>query len=364
MLSLAENRVSGAAVQVQVVCLDVSLCRMDGGGKRVHAFLGALENEGCTVDLVGVGPQGTDGIENVVSSPLHILKRRLFPIMFRGRVETELSSLSGHSPALSLVSSANRWTLRSYPCWLDFPDLWSNIARTHARTVDHISASFNLAQARLWSNREAAEYVQADVVSVASWSDCAQLGENAVWLPTPVASSRDLVRRRPLPSPDARVTYGMIANFDYPPNRDAYKRLIREWLPILLSNASRIVVAGFGSESLPRVANVDIIGQVDTVARFYDLVDVVIAPIERGGGMKVKVVEAMMYGVPVVATEHATEGLPRAIADECVKWGSLRSGLRDPRENPAVVSELANFTFDSFQEKFSALWQQRMVKCG
>ena len=137
----------------------------------------------------------------------------------------------------------------------------------------------------------------------------------------------------------------MIANFDYPPNRDAYQRLIREWLPRLLPSASRIVVAGFVSGSLRRAMNVDIIGPVEKVAAaFYDRVDVVVAPIERGGGMRSEVVEAMMHGVPVVATEHAMDGLPHAIAEECIKWGSCSSGLRDPRENPAVVNALENFT--------------------
>ena len=357
-----QNKVNQAAVTVRVVCLDVSLRRMDGGGKRVHAFLRALENEGCALDVVGVGPEGTGGIENAVSAALHRLKRRFFPIHFRGRIEAKLSGVNGRSPTMSLVPSANRWALRSNPNWLDFPDLSSNIARNHARTVDRVSAAFNVAQARLWSKREVSEYDQADVVSVASWSDSLQMGNKAVWLPTPVAESGELVRRRSAPSGrQAGVVYGMIANFDYPPNRDAYERLIREWLPLLLPSANRIVVAGFGSESLRPGMNVDILGPVENVATFYDRVDVVVAPIERGGGMKVKVVEAMMHGRPVVATEHAMDGLPQAIAEECIKWGRLSSGSRDPRENPAVVNALENFTFESFQTKFSSLWRQRIV---
>ena len=332
---------------------------MDGGGKRVHAFLRALENEGCALDVVAVGPEGSGDIENASSAALHRLKRHFFPINFRGPIEAKLSGVDGRSPTMSLVPSANRWALRSNPNWLDFPDLPSNIARNHARTVDRVSAAFNVAQARLWSKREVSEYDQADVVSVASWSDSLQMGNRAVWLPTPVAESGERVRRRGAPSASqAGVVYGMIANFDYPPNRDAYERLIQEWLPLLLLSASRIVVAGFGSESLPRDMNVDILGPVDNVATFYDRVDVVLAPIERGGGMKVKVVEAMMHGRPVVATEHAMDGLPQAIAEECIKWGCLSSGSRDPRENPAVVNALENFTFESFQTKFSSLWRQ------
>jgi hypothetical protein len=244
---------------------------------------------------------------------------------------------------------------------VDFFDLYSGIARNQARTVDPCSAWVNVAQARVWAKREHAAYAEANVVSAASWSDSLRLGDRAVWLPTPVADRRTLDGRRSTRSTQVgQVVYGMIANFHYPPNVDAYRRLTRDWLNSLLPNASRIVVAGFGSETLPRVPNVDILGAVSTVDEFYDLVDVVVVPIERGGGMKVKVVEAMMHGVPVLATEHALAGLPDAIADEAAKWGQSSPHRRDPRENPAVAHALAEFTAGSFQQKFSALWKSRM----
>jgi glycosyltransferase involved in cell wall biosynthesis len=337
---------------------------MDGGGRRVRAFLNALEDARCDVNVVGVGPKGVEGVEMVVSSPVHRLKRRLLPIALRGPVEAELSLLSGCGPTMSLIPSANRWSLRDGPTWLDFPDRWSAIARNHARTVDRMSAVFNLTQARLWSRREAIEYCRADVVSAASWSDRIALGRKAVWLPTPVVHAGDLVKPRLVPSSDERLTYGMLANFDYPPNKEAYHRLVGEWLPALLPTARRVVVAGFGSEQLPRVPDVDIIGTIDEVEEFYDRVDVVVAPIERGGGMKVKVVEAMVHGVPVLATEHATEGLPEAIADECIRWGYLPSGRRDPRDDPKVMRALHSFTFESFQNEFRAQWLQRMANHG
>jgi glycosyltransferase involved in cell wall biosynthesis len=114
--------------------------------------------------------------------------------------------------------------------------------------------------------------------------------------------------------------------------------------------------------------NVDIIGPVDQVASFYDRIDVAVAPVERGGGMKVKVVEAMMHGVPVVATEHAKDGLPDALRAEIIDLESVSGGLRnrastlrDPRENPAVALALESFTFRSFQGTVNNLWQERMV---
>jgi glycosyltransferase involved in cell wall biosynthesis len=328
---------------------------------RVDAFLKALEREGCEVDIIRLGPRGSDAVDEVIADPVHRLKRRLLPVPLRGRIQAQLPSGQNSGCAISLIPGAHRWALRNRPAWLDFFDLYSGIAHNQARTVDPCSALVNKAQARVWAKREQAESAEANVVSAASWSDSLRLGERAVWLPTPVTEQRTLRARRSKRSNQAgQVVYGMIANFHYPPNVDAYRRLVREWLNPLLPTASRIIVAGFASETLPRVPNVDVLGAVRSVEEFYDSVDVVVVPIERGGGMKVKVVEAMTYGVPVLATEHALAGLPEAIADEAVKWGQSVLHKRDPRENPAVANALEDFTAGSFQQKFSALWRSRM----
>jgi len=340
-----------------VVALRVSLGKMDGGGKRVAAFRRALDNVGG-VRVVAVGPQSPEGDARVLRSPIHRMKRRLLPVPLRGPVERTLGKPPTVGPTLSLVPSAHDWSLRCGPTWLDFADLWSDIARNHARTVDPISASFNRVQARVWARREATEACGSDVASVASWADRARLGGDAVWLPTPVADRFNAERR---PTAPAVPTCGMLANFDYPPNRDAYRRLVTEWLPLLSQTFERIVVAGFGSDGLPRSPHIDILGPIPSVASFYENVDAVLAPMERGGGMKVKVVEAMMHGLPVIATDHATEGLPPAIAAGCNSLrGHWRLG-RDPREDAPIVEELQHFTFDSFLRQFKTHWFDRMV---
>jgi Glycosyl transferases group 1 len=341
---------------ITMVALRISLGKMDGGGRRVAAFRRALEGVG-SVRVVAVGPKGPEGDARALHSPLHRAKRRLLPVPLRGPVERTLGRPPCVGPTLSLVPSANNWSLQCEPSWLDFADLWSDIARNQARTVDPISASFNRAHAKLWASRESAEGREADVTSVASWADRHRLGGNAVWLPTPVADRFNAARRTP---PDGPRTCGMIANFEYPPNRDAYQRLVTEWLPLLRPTFDRIIVAGFGSDALPRSPHVDILGPVSSVEPFYRNVDAVVAPMERGGGMKVKVVEAMMHGVPVIATGHSTEGLPPAISAACTDLrGPWRLG-HDPRDRDAVADELQHFTFESFARQFHTLWSERM----
>jgi glycosyltransferase involved in cell wall biosynthesis len=352
-----ESETAISADLITAVALRVSLGKMDGGGKRVAAFRRALDYIGG-VRVVAVGPTGPDGDARVLRSPIHRAKRRLLPVPLRKPVERTLGTPPDTGPTLSLVPSAHDWSLRAGPTWLDFADLWSDIARNHARTVDPVSATFNRAQARIWAAREAKEAGASNVASVASWADRERLGGDTVWLPTPVSDRFNTARRTS--APESR-TCGMLANFDYPPNRDAYRRLVTEWLPVLTQTFERVVVAGFGSDGLPRSPQVDILGPVSSVASFYQNVDAVLAPLERGGGMKVKVVEAMMHGVPVIATEHAAEGLPPAVSAACSPLRDHSQLSGDPREDAAVADELQHFTFENFLRQFRMHWFDRMV---
>ena len=57
------------------------------------------------------------------------------------------------------------------------------------------------------------------------------------------------------------------------------------------------------------VANVTITGTVDDVRPHYTQAKVAVAPSKLGGGTKLKVLEAMAMGVPVVATSTGAQGL-------------------------------------------------------
>lgn len=347
---------SGSNV-ITIVALQISLGKMDGGGRRVAAFRRALDDLGA-VRLLAVGPDGEVANDHALRSPIHRAKRRLLPVPLRGPVSRKLAKQPSAGPTVSLIPSAHHWSLQYGPTWLDFADLWSGVARNHARTVDPISASVNRAHARIWAKREATEAHTADVASVASWADRGRLAGDAVWLPTPVTDRFHTDRR---PSTSDLRTCGMIANFDYPPNRDAYRRLVAEWLPLLTPTFERVVVAGFGSDALPRSPRIDILGPISSVESFYHNVDAVLAPMERGGGMKVKVVEAMMHGVPVIATEHSTDGLPPAISAACIQLnGPWQLGC-DPREDVSIADELHHFTFDAFLRQFRSVWFDKMV---
>ena len=97
-----------------------------------------------------------------------------------------------------------------------------------------------------------------------------------------------------------------VGNFDYPPNRDGLKWLVADVLP-RTRLLRRLRVVGRGP-----IANhllIDARGFVDDLAPEWREATLSIAPIRLGGGTRLKVLEAMAHGVPVVATSVAASGI-------------------------------------------------------
>lgn len=161
-----------------------------------------------------------------------------------------------------------------------------------------------------------------------------------------------------LPAGRSRVLFA--GDFSYPPNRDAFQFLEAEILPALRRRApdARLVVTGRGSTSLPAADNVELLGFVDDLDVVYRSVDCVLVPLRIGGGSPLKFVEAMAYGLPVVATPVAARGLaavpgehfllgddPESLAEltaECLadEKNDLRRAARKLAENQYSIETL------------------------
>ena len=55
---------------------------------------------------------------------------------------------------------------------------------------------------------------------------------------------------------------------------------------------------------------VQVLGTVKEVPPYYGNNDVVVSPIFKGSGMKIKSIEALMFNKPLLATEEALIGIP------------------------------------------------------
>jgi glycosyltransferase involved in cell wall biosynthesis len=118
------------------------------------------------------------------------------------------------------------------------------------------------------------------------------------------------------PSHLAEPVAGLIGTGAWPPTRMAVTRLLERVWPLVRAQlpAARLLVAGRGLGFLDgreRSPGVEVVGEVGSGREFLRRLSVLIFPLERGSGMKVKVLEAMASGVPVVTTAAGAEGIER-----------------------------------------------------
>lgn len=106
----------------------------------------------------------------------------------------------------------------------------------------------------------------------------------------------------------------MTGSLWYGPNADGIKWFVTDVFPILRNRIQDfdVIVAGSNPEKeLKRLCaenNINIIKNPSNMEMIFRESDVYIAPVFSGAGMKVKIAEALMYGLPVVATNHALIG--------------------------------------------------------
>ena len=113
---------------------------------------------------------------------------------------------------------------------------------------------------------------------------------------------------------DNSVRIGFLASFNHQPNVDAALYFAESVLPLVRKRLpdAEFVVAGRNPPPLlldAKKAGVTCLDFVEDVSSFYESVDVVVAPIRYGGGIKIKVLEAMACGKPVVTTSVGAEGI-------------------------------------------------------
>jgi polysaccharide biosynthesis protein PslH len=121
----------------------------------------------------------------------------------------------------------------------------------------------------------------------------------------------DVSRIRPVETKGRqRILY--LASFRWEPNREGLRFMIHEVLPRLWDELpdARLTVVGPGLEEPPSDdPRVDAPGFVDDLAAAYGEADCVVVPLHSGGGAPLKFIEALAYGMPIVATPRAGRSL-------------------------------------------------------
>jgi len=127
--------------------------------------------------------------------------------------------------------------------------------------------------------------------------------------------SGTVLPKQPLnPHGDEPLSLLFVGNFMHPPNVDAALRLVHAIFPRVqahIPGLSLHIVGDQPTAQIRELANETIVvtGRVPDVTPYLDRAAVVVVPLRMGGGMRVKVLEALAAGKAVVASRLAVEGL-------------------------------------------------------
>lgn len=97
-----------------------------------------------------------------------------------------------------------------------------------------------------------------------------------------------------------------VGTMQYPPNRSAVEWMARELLPHLPGEVVDVV----GPGAVPSHPQVRARGFVEDLEAVWASACALVVPLRSGGGTRLKVLEAMAHGLPVVSTALGVEGLP------------------------------------------------------
>ena len=106
-----------------------------------------------------------------------------------------------------------------------------------------------------------------------------------------------------------------VGSMDYHANVDAVTSFAREVWPALRARQPETIFTIVGKDPAPQVREltsmpgVEVTGTVDSVRPYYREALAAVVPLKVGGGSRLKILEAMAAGVPVVSTTLGAEGL-------------------------------------------------------
>jgi glycosyltransferase involved in cell wall biosynthesis len=127
---------------------------------------------------------------------------------------------------------------------------------------------------------------------------------------TPLSLDPDLYRPAPLDGPP---TAGLIGTAGWQPTEAAIRTLLGDVWPAVRQCVpeARLVVAGRGTDrlDLPATTGVELLDEVASAREVFRGLSLLLFPLPRGSGMKVKTLESLASGVPVVTTPAGAEGI-------------------------------------------------------
>ncbi|HOQ61047.1 MAG TPA: glycosyltransferase [Vicinamibacterales bacterium] len=251
---------------------------------------------------------------------------------------------------LSMLAYARRLGL---PAIHDAHNVEYDLVRRHAATLPWSPVRlFVEREWRLLRRYERARYARCGLIFAVSERDAAAIRSLAGGAPevrvVPISiDARAMAAAGPRPRrPDLLFVGGL----HWPPNADAVAHFARDIWPLVRREAPDATLTVVGradapvAQALRRIDGIRLAGHVPDVAPYFERARAFVVPLRAGGGMRVKILEALARGLPVVSTAIGVEGIDAAhgvhllVADDP---GSFARAVSQVVGNDGLAAELA-----------------------
>jgi GT2 family glycosyltransferase len=160
---------------------------------------------------------------------------------------------------------------------------------------------------------------------------------------------------------EARKDFVFIGGFGHPPNADAVRWIARKILPALraLLPDARVHILGDvtdAARSELQTPGLELHGRVPDLAPWLDGALASLAPLRFGAGVKGKINMAMSYGVPVIATPLAVEGMHLKQGQDVLLADTAEDfacAARELQHNSELWKRLSAASLDNVKRHFS-----------
>jgi glycosyltransferase involved in cell wall biosynthesis len=224
-------------------------------------------------------------------------------------VQIEHSQMAGYVDAVPLKSKARKVLSFHNLGWLQSSrEIYLSPGSGHRAL-----AAFNALTMRGWEPQFAERF---DHCLAVSELDAARLRKRNPRLRVSVIENGvDCERLRVLPDAAAGNDLLFVGLLSYPPNADAVLFFCKKILPMIRAKVpdARLLVVGNGAppavQRLARRADVVLAGAVESIVPCYERTRMSVVPLRAGSGTRLKILESMALGRPVVTTPIGAEGL-------------------------------------------------------
>ncbi|WP_426059109.1 glycosyltransferase family 4 protein [Hymenobacter sp. B1770] len=240
--------------------------------------------------------------------------------------------------------------------------IWKMLAGREANPVKRFLLRTMARRLEVFERRHLPQF---DAVAAITPDDAQRL--RGIGCPEPVEfipAGVELARFQPDPSVTLKPrTLFMIGSLNWLPNLEGLEWLLREVWPAFHAEMPDVElhIAGSGTPDsllMPRTDNVVVHGFVKSAPTFMQQYELMVVPLLSGGGMRIKIIEGMTMGKPVLSTRLGAEGIAVrdghdiVLRDSAEEWlTALRAWACGELPTAQIAAEAARTAADLYDNR-------------